>query len=474
MAERQYSQSTHANDDSVDDAEIAFLRRLLESAHSAPPFPPPGAGLPARPWRFSPPPPFYAPPASQEGTQQTSFIGIITLFVIFLLLLVVWYACIIGPARLREDEAQGRRRGRDAVEKEVEEMRRRYIGRVGAHADLRWREDDEVYDNLWNRSVAVRIHALFLSCGDFLRGIISFCGDYIGYWVRVCVEYLHAIVFALSKVAGSGLVLLILFRVVRFFMKEEYQREGNRVDEFIEVGLHFVASVGLILGFPILVVVGIGIIVGHDDAVQVCDLCDDGHGRRPICQSYINYTNNRPLCTEHRWSEENRIAAEKAEEAEQRYWQSLKKKRKGDLRKASILPSGLRFSPVPFSLQPHHPSASGQSYNSVDAGGRYSGSRLRSPRAEKNGGQQMDLYNAFNARRTLLKPIGEEGIEEDLSMGTGVGGTKIGVEGRKYGSWKEAWYTEQDLRLPPETQRTLWPEPPTSRKSTAPPIKRFT
>lgn len=259
--------------------------------------------------------------------------------------------------------------------------------------------------------------------------------------------YLRLFMYEIAKVVEYGCGVYLAYRLVRYFGKQDYERANNSIDQLLGIVIDFTVSVVAALLLPLATILGFRsfVWVGHHDAVEVCDLCGGG----PVCQSYIDHTNGINLCAEHRWSEENRLRKANAYEAQEQWVESLNEKKSetenDDVQRASVLPSGRRFSPVPFPPRPPHPLAFDRGYSSSDAGGRYSGSRHHNPgRVER---QRLD-DNSFGDNQAFLTT-------------------------RKR---REAWYAHHDALLPPETQRVLWSQSQSrasSSKWSPTPSKRF-
>ncbi|KAL8654632.1 MAG: hypothetical protein Q9210_001389 [Variospora velana] len=281
------------------------------------------------------------------------------------------------------------------------------------------------------------------------------------------------------KTGAVGCGVWLAYRLVRFFTKYDYEREGNRVDRLLSVGIHISATVFLTLTLPIGIAFAVRwLVVGHNDRVEVCNLC----GRTPICQLQINHTNGVDLCLKCRLEHEDRIEGEKRLEAvkQRRAYEmgttveALEKKiklRKAKeeaaaeeeryAQKASRLPSGQRSSPEPWSRRPRGQEVLDLLCNFEDAKAQYSGFPHRIP------GQRQKLYNAFEAKQAFMTPIIEEGGY------TGRVTRSMRKEMRSHKTWKDDCFAEADARLPAETRRVLWPQQPMGSKWEKTPNKRF-
>ncbi|KAI4176893.1 MAG: hypothetical protein LQ343_000750 [Gyalolechia ehrenbergii] len=160
--------------------------------------------------------------------------------------------------------------------------------------------------------------------------------------------YLRLFMYEIAKVVEYGCGVYLAYRLVRYFGKQDYERANNSIDQLLGIVIDFTVSVVAALLLPLATILGFRsfVWVGHHDAVEVCDLCGGG----PVCQSYIDHTNGINLCAEHRWSEENRLRKANAYEAQEQWVESLNEKKSetenDDVQRASVLPSGRRFSPL--------------------------------------------------------------------------------------------------------------------------------
>ncbi|KAL8748965.1 MAG: hypothetical protein Q9184_006999, partial [Pyrenodesmia sp. 2 TL-2023] len=92
-------------------------------------------------------------------------------------------------------------------------------------------------------------------------------------WMRMVVRIvsfeLKILTKGALKIAGLAGAVWLAYRVVRYFMKEDYQREGDRVDWFLQVGLHFICAIFGTLILPILIFAAFWtFVVGLDNTVQ--------------------------------------------------------------------------------------------------------------------------------------------------------------------------------------------------------------
>lgn len=289
--------------------------------------------------------------------------------------------------------------------------------------------------------------------------------------IRIVSFELKVLTKGALKMAGIAGAVWLAYRVVRYFMKEDYQREGDRVDWFLQVGLHFSFAIFGTLILPILILATFwAFVVGLDDAVQVCNLC----GGRPVDQQHVKHTEGADLCLGCRIEHEERIKNEKElgfsmKDAVvggimvQHIVAAKKKKQEEEeyARKASTLPSGQRFSPVLWRPQPPNPSVLSPLYSSEDAAKGYSDYRPHSP--AKN--QRQRMYNSFEARQAFMTPI----AEEDEYTGPITRSMRKGTQSEK--AWNDTLFAEADARLPMEIRRLLQRQRPTKWEKT--PNKRF-
>ncbi|KAL8896698.1 MAG: hypothetical protein Q9207_007581 [Kuettlingeria erythrocarpa] len=282
------------------------------------------------------------------------------------------------------------------------------------------------------------------------------------------VRLLTKELLTVGRMAGA---VWLAYRVVRFFMKEEYEREGNRVDWFLQLALHVVSGSFLTLILPFLIVFAFRqFLIGLDNAVEICNLCGGG----PVDQQHIQYTEGVDLCQGCRFEQEEHIRNEK----EWEFWKkdavlggmrleartAAKKKKHDEMenaRKASTLPSGQQFSPVPWRQPPPRPSVLSQLCSSEDEEAGYSGYRHQNPAQN----HRQKQYNSFEAKQAFMTPI----AEEDEYAGPTTRSMRKGMQSRN--TWNDALFAEADARLPIETRRLLRPRPTTSWEKT--PNKRF-
>ncbi|KAI4269903.1 MAG: hypothetical protein L6R35_006654 [Caloplaca aegaea] len=326
-------------------------------------------------------------------------------------------------------------------------------------------EDEVLVQQMHEQSLCERISATALTA----LGVTAFFGYYVE-------ELFKQIV----KTGAVGCGVWLAYRLVRFFTKYDYEREGNRVDRLLSVGIDFSTTVFLTLILPISLAFAVGwLVVGHNDRVEVCNLC----GRTPISQLQINHTNGVDLCLKCRFEHETRIEGEKQLEAvkQRRAYEmgttveAVEKKiklRKAKeeaaaaeeeryAQKASRLPSGQRSSPEPWSRRPRGQEVLDLLCNFEDAKAQYSGFPHRIP------GQRQKLYNAFEAKQAFITPIIEEGGY------TGRVTRSMRKEMRSQRRWKDECFAETDARLPAETRQVHWPQQPMGSKWEKRPNKRF-
>lgn len=246
----------------------------------------------------------------------------------------------------------------------------------------------------------------------------------ITWWLKDVFALICAYIWLfLSKIFRAALYcfgLWLSYRTFSYFRKEEYQRQDNGIDTLLGVVINFVISFVMILVLPLVTIffgrrAFFGVGIGHDDAIEVCDLC--GHGG-PMCQSYT-ITQQDPnkiyLCAEHLRREESRLRKASADEVEeflirQMFLQARKgsaseteeeKEIEENVQKALAPASNWRSSPAPYHQPPPHLSAFDRGYSSSGAGGRYSGSLHRNPGMNY---QQLSDYDAWNAVHNASLP----------------------------------------------------------------------
>ncbi|KAL9008399.1 MAG: hypothetical protein Q9173_006470 [Seirophora scorigena] len=135
--------------------------------------------------------------------------------------------------------------------------------------------------------------------------------------MAVCGYWVEALYKKGVKTGAFGGGFWLACRLVRYFTKHDYEREGSRVDRLLSAGIHFSACIFLVIILPIGIAFAVGWLgVGHNDRVEVCNLC----GRTPICQLQINHTNGVDLCLKCRLEEEDRIEGEKRLEVAKQRW----------------------------------------------------------------------------------------------------------------------------------------------------------
>ncbi len=282
------------------------------------------------------------------------------------------------------------------------------------------------------------------------------------------IRLLTGEVLTVARWAGA---VWLAYRVVRFFMKEEYEREGNRVDWFLQLALHVISASFLTIILPVLIFIAFWqFLVRLNDAVEICNLCGGG----PVHQQHIQYTEGVDLCQGCRIQQEERIRYEKE-------WgfgkenaviggirleaiTAAKKKKQEEManaRKASTLPSGQQFSPVPWRQPPPSPSILSQPYNYGGEAAGYSDYRRQSPIMN----HRQKQYNSVGAKQAFMTPI----AEENEYAGPTTRSMRRGMQSRN--TWNDALFAEADARLPWETRRLLRPQPTTRWEKT--PNKRF-
>ncbi|KAI4244335.1 MAG: hypothetical protein L6R40_003061 [Gallowayella cf. fulva] len=233
-------------------------------------------------------------------------------------------------------------------------------------------------------------------------------------------------------VVGVGL-LWGGYRVVWFFAKDEWERE-NDVDFVVSLGLHVLCALFCVITF-----LGVGStivrtwVVRHDNGIQVGDLDSTSIGYQHGFDIHGTKILNDP-----RVHQEARMAVGKQE----------------DLQKASTLPSGRQFSPVPLAPPPRRLTAFDRLYNSAAGGVRYSGSRCRNP--GKASERRQHIFNSFEANLFFMTPI-----DEDKEM------TALRTKKRD-----EIWRRIPD-GVKPEVRRLLWPTCSAQNINTETPFKRF-
>ncbi|KAL8954180.1 MAG: hypothetical protein Q9183_007288 [Haloplaca sp. 2 TL-2023] len=110
-------------------------------------------------------------------------------------------------------------------------------------------------------------------------------------------------------------------------------------------------------------------VVGHNDSIQVCDLC-----KAPASnQHHHHYTNGRNLCEEHHDAEFVRIQDEQIKEIE------LANIRRANSQTAPRSPPAQQFSPVPLPPGLPRRSTFDQSYSFGDGASRRSGDQPHTP-----------------------------------------------------------------------------------------------
>ncbi|KAI4201847.1 MAG: hypothetical protein LQ348_001592 [Seirophora lacunosa] len=298
--------------------------------------------------------------------------------------------------------------------------------------------------------------------------------------MAVCGHWVEDLFKKGVKTGAFGGGFWFAYRLLRYFTKHDYQRESNRVDRLLSAGIHFSASIFLVIILPIGTAFAVGWLgVGHNDRVEVCNLC----GRTPICQLQINHTNGVDLCLKCRLQEEDRMEGEKRLEVAKQRWayekgttveaweKKIKKKKKKKEEAAAVaaeeeryaqtasrLPSGQRSSPAPWTQRPRGQEVIDLLCSFEDAKAQYSGFPHRIP------GQRQKLYNTFEAKQAFMRSIGEGGGY------TGQVTPSMRKEMRSHQTRKDAWFADVDARLPVETRRVLWPQ---SSKWEKTPSKRF-
>lgn len=237
-------------------------------------------------------------------------------------------------------------------------------------------------------------------------------------------------------------IVWVGYRVVRFFAKEWWERE-NSIDYHLAIGLHLLSCLLIAVGPVGLLFAIIDRLIRHHNAVEVCNLCGS-----PSSCKHMHDIHGTKVCAGDLWNQENRITQELQTEPEQ---QRDVSGGEYDLQRASTLPSGKQFSPVPWALRPPRLTAFDRLCNSAAGGVRCSGSRRHIPRVSRC----QRTFNSFEATLFFMTPIDED---EYISA----------VRTKKRG---EIWEGMPD-GVKPEVRRHLWSHIPTNT-TTKSPFKRF-
>ena len=227
------------------------------------------------------------------------------------------------------------------------------------------------------RTVQEGLKGVFEKCSQIFRSV----------WTNgaVCVKW--------------GLPVAIIwagYRAVRFFGKKWWERD-NSVDHHVALGLHLLSGLFIAVGPIRLLVALFNWVIWHDDAVEVCDLCGD----TSFCQHSYN-ANGQILCGRDPWDQGHRTP-----HGLRTGWERHRNEALGeryDLQTVSTLPSGQRFSPVPWALRPPRLTAFDRLCNSAVGGVRCSGFQRRTPKET----QYQQNFNSFRGSNFFMSPIDED------------------------------------------------------------------
>lgn len=255
-----------------------------------------------------------------------------------------------------------------------------------------WRLGRRVVSAFWTRGFQIFVDAFQDGIMVHLFGMGSLLrigGRGLQFVVRVGVRY---------GVYSFGLWLF--YRLSSSWIQEKYEPE-NVVDWILSLIFLSIDNTGTraFLVLTVIISPALWLLVGHDNAVKVCDLC-----KEPASSEHAIHTSERNLCNSHRSIEETRIRDELIAQKEYEGIQS----RKEDSRKAATLPSGQRFEPVPWTLPPRNHPISGRTYNYGAVGAQRLGGPHHTPIIPKRQPSTYAGFKSFGDWQGIMTPIEEE------------------------------------------------------------------